>query len=462
MGQEPKRKVISQHIINAWSSRRMSVLIGWLGLVVIAMCFGLLTSHGYAAALIVAFLLCGLVVWAVSRPIAVPVVMLGVVLIPTPAFPHSTVHGIPLQTSLAVITFCAALALWYHRRARGETAPISRYALSGLLILIMASIAQLGISRYAQIRPVYQFPPFWISGLLLGSILAADLRIADRVGLLALPLAILAIFELAIGKPNLWSDLVGANIFDNASARAASTFGHPLVAGTALIIIAFITLSRPGQRSAILFPFIVGGAVATVSRSALVGLAAGLLTHFIGNYRRPSQIIGAVAIAAIIGWLTISLVPDLQTSFESRVLSASTQNEGIRLNSLKELSISFSQSNKELWLGRGLEGSKNYLSRTGGNLGSGTYDNQYITSLYDNGLPVVLVVFGLIVLGVIRARPAARVLAPLIAAAATFFFFEGLYWPITGLLFGMAVGLATTPASFWAASVTKTKVKVGV
>jgi hypothetical protein len=442
-----KRKAISQHIINVWSSRRMSVLIGWLGVVTLAVCFGLLASRGYAVFLIVAFLLWGLVVWAVPRPVIVPVVMLGVVVVPTAAFPNATAHGIPLQTSLAVITFCAALALWLQRRARGGTAPLSGYSLAGLLILIVASIVQLGTSRYAQIRPVYQFPLFWTSGFLLGSILAADLRVADRIGLLALPLAMLAIFESAVGKPNLWSDLIGANSFANASAegaaRAASTFGHPLVAGTALIVLAFLVLSKPGPRRSILFSFIVGGAVVTVSRSALVGLAAGLLTHFIGNHRKRSQIVGAIAVTAIIGWLIISLVPALHVSFESRVLHASTQSESIRLNSLQELRASFSRSDKELWLGRGLEGSGSYLSQTRGNLGFGTYDNQYVTSLYDSGLLVVLAAIGLIVLGTIRARPSARVLAPLVASAATFFFFEGLYWPVTGLLFWMTVSLAT-------------------
>ena len=445
-----------------WWSRRIRVLVGCLGLVTLAMCFGLLASRGYALFLIVAFLLCGIVVWAAPRRAAVPVIMLGVVLVPTGAFGPGRVHGIPPTTALAVITVCAALALWWHRRARGASAPLSGYSVASLLILIMASIVQLGISKYAVTRPLYQLPFLWISGLLLGSLLAADLRIADRIGLLGLSLAMLAIVESVIGKPTLWSDLIGASGFDNASTfegadRAASTFGHPLVAGAALIILAFLALVQPGRRRAILFSFIVAGAVATVSRSALAGLAAGLLTHFIGKHRQRSQMIGAIAVAAIVGWLLISLVPALHASFEKRVLGASLQSERIRLNSLSELRASFVRNDQELWLGRGLGGSGSYLGQTGGNLGFGTYDNQYVTSLYDSGLLVVLAVIGLIVLGVIRARPRARLLAPLVASAVTMYFFEGLYWPVTGLLFWMTVGLVTTPASFRASGVPVTK-----
>jgi len=88
-----------------------------------------------------------------------------------------------------------------------------------------------------------------------------------------------------------------------------------------------------------------------------------------------------------------------------------------------------------------------YLTRTGENLGFGTYDNQYVTSIFDSGLVVILLVVGLIVAGVIRERPNASMLAPLVVSAATMFFFEGLYWPITGLLFWMTVGLASAPKS---------------
>lgn len=440
---------------------RLVTVTCWLGVAILAICLGLLASESYAPLLIAIFLICGILVWVPPRPAAVPVIMLGVVLLPTPAIVAARVHGIPLATSLGVVTVFAALALWWHRRTRGATAALSSYSVASLLILVTVSIAQLGISHYAELRPVYQLPMFWLSGLLLGSLLASDLRIADRVGLLALPLAMLAIVESVLGKPNLWSNLLSATAFNSISSqggivRPDSTFGHPLVAGTALIIMAFLLLIQPGRGRAILFSLIVAGAVVTVSRSALVGLAAGLLTHLLGRQsRQRSQMVGAMAVTVAISWFMISVVPALHTAFESRVFgndvaTASARlanNESIRLNSLQTLEANLSQADSELFIGRGLEGSMNYLAQTGGNLGFAVYDNQYVASFYDSGLVAVLAVIGLVILGVIRARPSARRLAPLVAAAAAMFFFEGLYWPVTGLLFWMTVGLATSRPS---------------
>jgi hypothetical protein len=439
-----------------WSSWRLRVLVGFLALVTFAMCLALLASRGYALFLIAVFLLCGLAVWAGPRRAAVPGVMLGVLLIPTNAFPSDRIHGIPVFAPLAFATLCAALALWWYMRATGVGPSLSAYSLASLLLVIVSFIAQLGISQYASLVPLYQLLPFWISGLLLGSILATDSRIADSIGLVVLPLALLAIVESAIVKPTLYSDLIRANNFDYVSGedRVASTFGHPLTAGTALIILAFLVLSKPGPRSAILFSLITAGAIVTVSRSALVGLAAGTLTYLVGSHRQRSHIVGAIAVTALIGWLLLSLVPAFHTSFDSRVLHVDAQSEKIRLNSLQEVRAALSQNKQEVWLGRGLEGSNNYLYQTRtAQYGFGNYDNEYVTALFDSGLPVLLAVVGLIVLGVIRARPGARRLAPLVVAAAAMFFFSGLYWPVTALLFWMAVGLATAPLASRASGV---------
>lgn len=417
-------------------------------LVTFALCLGLLASRGYALFLIAVSLVCGIAVWVGPRRAAVPVIMLGVLLIPTNAIPSDRIHGVPVYAPLAFATLGAVLALWWYLRAMGEGPSLSVYPLASLVILIASFIVQLSISRYATTVPLYQLLPFWISGLLLGSMLASDLRIADGIGLVVLPLAILAIVESVLVKPTLYSNLIGANGFDYVSGedRVASTFGHPLTAGTALIVLAFLVLAKPGPRNRILFSLIAAGAIVTVSRSALVGLAGGALTYFIGSRRQRSQIVGAIAVTALIGWLLISLVPAFHASFDSRVLHASAQGQKIRLDSLQEVRAAFSQNKRELWLGRGLEGSNTYLAQTRtAQFGFGNYDNEYVSALFDSGLPVVLAAIGLIVVGVIRARPPARLLAPLVAIAAAMFFFSVLYWPVTALLFWMAVGLATAP-----------------
>jgi MFS family permease len=274
------------------------------------------------------------------------------------------------------------------------------------------------------------------------------------VGLLALPLALLAIFEYATRRPDLWSHVVQATVYEALSSargtlRATSTFGHPLVAGTALITMGFIVLVLPGRKRIILFSVIVAGALVTVSGSALVGLVAGLIVHSVGNNRQRSQVLAMIVAIVAIGVVLITIIPSLSASFESRVLGSggigSEQSESVRLNSLKTLQTSFDQGATVLLTGRGLGGTERYLAKTGGNLGFSTYDNQYVTSIYDSGLLVVLAVIGLIVAGTVRARPGWKAVAPLIVTATTAFFFNALYWPATGLLFWLAVGLATAP-----------------
>ena len=377
--------------------------------------------------------------------------MLGAMMLPTSGMSSTQTHGIPVVTALGAITLITTLLVWqWQKRNRGGDLRLSAYAIAALLLILGVAAAQLSISSYAQSQTVYQCLMFWGSGLLLGTILAFEPRMADRIALLAMPLATFAIFETATSSPNIWSDIVGAKHFDyiphaGGDLRASSTFGHPLVAGTALIIMAFLMCARPGRIRWSLFTLVIVGAITTVSRSALLGLLAGLLVYFIGSPRQRLQLIGAVTIVIIFGSFAITVLPALQSSFEARVLADNGDSQEKRLNSLHILDVGLSEGSSELLAGRGLGGSATYLGRTQENLGLKTYDNQYITLAYDSGIFVACVAIGLFILGVIRARPRARRLAPLVVSATTMIFFDGLYWNSTGLLFWMTVGLATAP-----------------
>jgi hypothetical protein len=421
-----------------------------IGIGVAALGIGLLVSIGAGLPMVGLFILAGFVTWAAPRPAALAAVLLGIAIIPTPALAEDKFHGVPAETLLDIVTLCGAAVLWWDRSKRAARPKISPYALGALMLIIVAAIVQLGTSKYSDVKPVYQLGTAWLAGLLLGSILAADSRMLRSVGVLAAPLAVLSVLEYAAGKPNLWGQFTGANEFASLATsggdlRSTSTFGHPLVAGASLVVLAFMVIVKPSRRSSILFAVILAGAIVTVSRSALIGLAVGGLIYFLGGRRRRSAIFGAVATTAVVTWLLLTLIPSLATSIESRVLDASTRTQSIRLNSLHTLGESISDGNSEIITGRGIDGSLSYLSVSGGNLGFVTYDNQYVTSIYDSGILVVIAAFGLIALALARARPSARLVAPLAACAATMFFFEGLYWPITGLLFWMSVGLATAP-----------------
>lgn len=419
-----------------------------LSLAVSALGVGVLAGTGNGLPLVALFVLCAVAIWAAPRPAVLPLIMFGVLILPTPAITTERFHGIPPATSLGVATLGAVLFLWLRQRRLSPEIGIPKYALASLLILLVASIAQLGLSDYAQIKDVYQNASFWLAGLLLGSVVASDDRMTLNLGVAALPLAFLAIAELFLKTGNLWGKAIGATGYENITAhtfRAVSTFGHPLVAGATLTTIAFLVINRPARDRSILFSVLVAGGVATVSRSTYVGLFAGLLVHFAGSNRNRSQLIGAIIVTAAAIWLMLAVIPSLNTSFDSRILGAGTQTESIRLNSYRIVANDFTQGNSELLTGRGIGGSVEYLARTGENLGFNTYDNQYITSIFDSGLMVILLVATLIVTGIVRSRPNARMLAPFVVSAATMLFFDGLYWPVTGLLFWMTVALASTP-----------------
>jgi hypothetical protein len=307
-------------------------------------------------------------------------------------------------------------------------------------------------SEYAEARPLYQFSFFWISGLFLGSIVASDRRMLDYIGRLGLALSFFAILEFILKKPNLWGKAIGAQNFEDITTlgpvnRATSTLGHPLVAGTILITFAFLALASNNRRNAAFFAFITAGALVTGSRSAIIGLVVGLIALLLSGHLRPSRKLAIIVATVAVGWVTIASIPALNSTFSSRVLHANSKEERIRLNSLQTLENSFNKGDPTLLTGRGLQASQNFLKHTGGNLGFPVYDNQYVTSIYDSGGLVFGIAVILIVIGVIRTRPGWQLTAPLLVSTSTLFFFEGLYWPIMGVLFWLTVGLASAPAT---------------
>jgi hypothetical protein len=430
--------------------RAIQVTVGALGLVLVAVFLGFMVSRGYGLEILALLILGCVWISPIANRAVLPFILLGVVLVPTPAIGSARLDDIPLATTLGVVTLLASVLLWWHRRAQG--ARLNPYAVASLLLVLVAAILQLVVSSYADVSLVYQVALFWVAGLLLGSVIASDRRVTDNVGLLALPLALLAVVELVLKRPNLWGDVVNAHVYGaiataGGNLRATSTFGHPLVAGAALIVLAFIAFTRAGRWRTLLFSIIVVGAVATVSRSALVGLGVGLLVYFLGSRHERTQIVGAVLALVAMVWVVVRWIPALRTSLDARLAGTSAHTEGSRLNALHALATSLTHGETVLLTGRGIGGSQVYLARIGGNLGVNTYDNQYVTSLFDSGILVVAAVVVLIVLGIRRTRPDLRVIAPLAASAATLFFYEGLYWPVTGLLFWLTVGLATSPGA---------------
>jgi hypothetical protein len=434
------------------ASDRSVPMLALLATVVVSLCVGYLASRNLVLPMIGLVVVIGVVIWAVSKPAAILLVLAGVVLVPTPAMQTAAVHGIRLQTGLGIITASGAFWLWCRQRARGANVALNPAATAALVIILVAGVCQLMFSQYAELRPLYQCSFFWLSGLLLGSVVAYDRRMLGYLAYLGLGLTLFTIFEFLLGQPNLWGRVIGGQTFELIATlgginRATATFGHPLVAGIVLVTLAFLALSSGRRGGTVMFGLIVAGTLVTGSRSAFVGFGVGLIVLILSGQRRPSQKLAIIGTTIVIGWILIASIPALNSALNSRVVHASSTEDRVRLNSLRTLKQSFDDGDPTLITGRGVQGSQVYLKQTGGNLGFPVYDNQYATSIYDNGYLVFGAAVILIAIGVIKTRPGWQLAAPLVVISSTLLFFDGLYWPIIGVLFWFTVGLASAPAT---------------
>ena len=317
-------------------------MLALVATIVVSLCAGYLASRNLALPVIGLVVLIGVVIWAISKPAAILLVLAGVVLIPTPAMQTANVHGIHLETGLGIITASAALWLWSRQRARGANVALNPAVTAALVIILVAGVCQLIFSQYAEIRPLYQCSLFWLSGLLLGSVVANDRRMLGYLAYLGLGLTLFTIFEFLLGQPNLWGRVIGAQNFELTATlgginRATATFGHPLVAGIVLVTLAFLALLSGRRGSTVMFGLIVAGALATGSRSAFVGFGVGLMALVLSGQRRPSQKLAIVGTTIVLGWIMIASIPALNNALSSRVLHANSKEDNIRFNSLQTL-----------------------------------------------------------------------------------------------------------------------------
>ncbi len=187
-------------------------MLALVATIVVSLCAGYLASRNLALPVIGLVVLIGVVIWAISKPAAILLVLAGVVLIPTPAMQTANVHGIHLETGLGIITASAALWLWSRQRARGANVALNPAVTAALVIILVAGVCQLIFSQYAEIRPLYQCSLFWLSGLLLGSVVANDRRMLGYLAYLGLGLTLFTILKFLLGQPNLWEGLLEPKI----------------------------------------------------------------------------------------------------------------------------------------------------------------------------------------------------------------------------------------------------------
>lgn len=415
-----------------------------LAAVLASLAAGWAVTQQLAPALLAGLLIAAVGGYALMKPWGSAVVVAPAFMFP--AFPDVG----PLREELVVSGPVLGLAIVYWALGGGRP-KLSASALgAGLVILSFGALAAFegGASAQAGMAPGATM----LAGLILGPCLARDRRAATAAVLLVAPLALLAVLE-AVGFPNPWRTVLGIDRYSTISGqsgalRSTSSFAHPLIAGGVMVVFAALAFSMrwvPGRP--VVLGCLLAGVLATVSRSALLALLAATLVVVAQAAKRPGRAVAVVATICVVAFAAYQ-VPAISESLTTRIAGFQSSSQVLRAYALDRVSADWERDPGALMVGGGVRRSRDDLTSRGGFRGFTTYDNQYVTALYDYGLTIVLVAIGLLGWAVYRGdRTARRVALPAIAAGLVMIaFVDGLYWPSLGLAVFTAIGYAAAPA----------------
>ena len=378
--------------------------------------------------------------WAATVALG-PVLLYPVAGLNDPTLLHGALNVKPVMA-----VYLLATVAWIHG-ARARVTGLSKATLVGMLVILVSGLLESAHAGNGTLGPTITLGIFWLSALSLGSLLADDLSQFTTIGLCALPLAALSLWQAATGK-NPYQDLVGPLHFAGSVdygglQRATSTFGEPLVAGASLAVLAFLAIA--GHRRAALFASLVVllGAIATVSRSALIGAILGFAVLSAQRTARRRMIVVLVLIVGSV-FVAALAVPRFATSLEGRVLNQ-PYAQVARTAGPQRLATDFSTDPSSLAFGGGIGSTSRELAKQGGVGGVDTYDNEYIDSIFDIGFIPFFLALTLLGYAAFTAMPQRRqvFLPPVVVAVGTLAFFDGLGWPSFGVLFWFIFGALT-------------------
>lgn len=378
--------------------------------------------------------------WAATAALA-PVLIYPVAGLNDPTLLHGALNVKPVMAVYLLVSVA-----WIYG-ARDRATVLDKTTLIGVVVILVSGLLESAHSGNGTLGPTITLGIFWLSALGLGSLLADDLSQFTTIGICALPLAALSLWQAATGK-NPYQDLIGPLHFAGSVdygglQRATSTFGEPLVAGASLAVLAFLAIA--GHRRAALFASlaVLLGAIATVSRSALIGAILGFAVLSAQRTARRRILVvlvlgaGSVFVAAL-------AVPRFATSLEGRVLNQ-PYAQVARTAGPQRLATDFSTNPWSLAFGAGIGSTSRELAEQGGVGGVDTYDNQYIDSIFDIGFIPFFLALVLLGYAAFTAVPQRRrvFLPAVVVAVGTLAFFDGLGWPSFGVLFWFIFGALT-------------------
>jgi hypothetical protein len=413
--------------------RSTARIVGFVSIALASLVIGVATTS--RAGPLLAALVLGIVsVLALRRPWVAAVGLLPVFLLPYTAMSNQAPHGlhvVPLLTLFVLTYGAAAWSVAPHRHGFAGNP-----ALLAIGVLAISGGMAESIARGVPKDTLYT-TGLWLGGLLLGWASSSyGEQATTRVALCATPLALLALYE-ALEQRNVWSSAVGPLLYEDSSPfRATSTFGHPLVAGTALVMVALMVLATRHSLAPILGATLILGAGATLSRSPVLGLALGVVVLLLRR-RTQLRVLASIALVAIGLVVSLDLAPGIAGSARAR-LFAPEKSKSVRLQALHGFGDTVRTNPENLLLPQDRNRSSTDAVQ------SSLVDDQYVTLVYDFGLIAVVAAAALLVAaGRGRLLSSGGTSAAIVGALTMFAFFEGLYWPSTATLFWFAIGFTT-------------------
>jgi len=418
------------------ASALLAFLLGWM------------TTKNLGIQLLAAAVLVGLPFVTARTRWATAYAVAPVLLYPVSALTSVKVlNTINIAPLLAV--YLLANVVWMYIVRRRTTIP-SAAGLAGVLLIVGTSILESAHSGNGTLSHFLTTGTFWLSAFFLGSLVADDRQQFVVLGFCALPLAGLAVWQAATGS-NPYNHFIGPLHFAGVETyenlqRSTSTFGHPLVAGACLTVLAFAAIAGRSRLAMLVAPLVLLGAIATVSRSVLIGATLGLFIVLAqGNARRSIVVtVGLIATAAL---LSVIAFPRLATSLEGRLLNSSG-SEVARTAGPSTLLHDLSAKPLAVAFGRGIGTTSTELAATGGIGGVDTYDNQFIDTTFDIGFIPLIPALVLLGYGIVGARADRRktFLPVVIGSIVMILFFDGLAWPSFAFRFWLMYEALTSGA----------------
>jgi hypothetical protein len=353
-------------------------------------------------------------------------------------------YGIPGSLQLALLTLVLAVVFW-DKIGRPAIArpPLLTAGVFGIVLLGTNIGAGAGVDN-----------ALWLvllafAGVLYGHALQVSSEARASLAVFSIPLALLPIGEI-LGLHNPWPDLVHSGYaqasLETGALRGQSTFGQPLIAGGCLAAMAALAFQSKVRHATPLALVLACGAVATVSRSAIIGLAVGLTVAVIIGPHRLMRLAQTMVIV-IVGAVALVVVPPLHTSFVNRTSNPDFTNQTVRNYALTRIRADWAHQPMTLLIGRGTQGSYTLLHAIGGVNGGFIFDNQYVTAVYDFGLLPLICVIGVMLFALSRGRSAGirRGLPAFAVVVVVMFFTDGLGWMSLTFVAWLVFGLTTAP-----------------